>query len=97
MSSDPVNPEQSFDEVDAKRIMERAAALDAQRGSRLDAAALRAIASEAGISPAAVDQAIRERLQPSAPSVRSWPARHAGLLILLGLAGAVVISRLFPM
>ena len=96
MSSDPVSPDPGFDDSDAKHIMARAAALDAQRSERLDAAALRAIATEAGISPAAVDQAIRERLQPPAPGIRSWPARHLGVLVLLGLVGAVFLSRLFP-
>jgi hypothetical protein len=96
MSSDPVSSDPSFGESDAKRIIARAATLDAQRSERLDAAALRAIAAEAGISPAAVDQAIHERLQAPAPRMRSWPARHAGVLIILGLVGAAFLSRLFP-
>ncbi len=96
MSSDPVSPDPGFDEADTKHIMARASALDAQRSERLDAAALRAIATEAGISPAAVDQAIRERLQPPVPGLRSWPARHVGVLILLGLVAAVFLIRLFP-
>ncbi len=96
MSSDPLSSDPSFSESDAKHIMARAAALDAQRSERLDAAALRVIAAEAGISPAAVDQAIREQLQPPAPRMRSWPARHSGVLIILGFVSAAFFLRLFP-
>jgi hypothetical protein len=96
MSSDPVRPDPGFDESEAKHIMARAAALDAQRGERLDAATLRAIAAEAGISPAAVDEAIRERQHPPTPVMRSWQVRYVGVFILLGLVVATLVSRLFP-
>jgi hypothetical protein len=96
MKPDSVSSDQGFDESEAKHIMARAAALDAQRGERLDAATLRAIATEAGISPAAIDEAIRERLTPPAPKMRSWLPRYAATFIILGLLGAAVVSRLFP-
>lgn len=82
-----------FGDSEAKRIIARAAEIDAERGQRLDANALREIASEAGISPAAVDQAIRERLvQP--PMQRSWVARHPGILITIAIIAAVLFVRM---
>ena len=96
MSSDPVGPNPGFDESEAKRIMARAAALDAQRGERLDAATLRAIAAEAGISPAAVDEAIRERQHPPSTLMGSSQIRYIGAFILVGLFVFVLVSRLFP-
>lgn len=86
---------QNFGESEAKRIIERAAEIDAREGQRLSPDAIRAIAVEAGISPVAVDQAIHEHGQTMAVA-RSWPARHLGLLVGLGVLGAVVVSRLFP-
>ena len=82
-----------FGDLEAKRIIERAAEIDAQRGHPLDAKALREIALEAGISPGAVDQAIGERLERSA--VRpSWAARHRGLLISIAIVVALLLLRL---
>jgi hypothetical protein len=83
-----------FGDSDARHILARAAEIDAQQGQKLDAVALREIAAEAGISPAAVDQAIHERLQPVAPK-RAWAVRHRGLLITIGIATAVFLARLF--
>ena len=83
-----------FEDAEAQRIIKRAAEIDAQKSQSLDAKALREIAAEAGISPAAVDQAIHEGLQPVAPK-RSWVARHPGLLITIGIAVAIMLSRLF--
>lgn len=90
-----MNTHPGFEDSEAKRIIERAAEIDAQRRQAFDANALREIAAEAGISPTAVDQAIHERLQPAVPT-RSWPARHPALLISIGLAAAILLSRLFP-
>jgi len=86
---------QNFGESEAKRIIERAAEIDAREGQRLSPDALRAIAVEAGISPVAVDQAIHEFRQP-VTLARSWPTRHWGILVALGVLGAVFVSRLFP-
>lgn len=49
-----------LDEERAKRILERAAALDAERSSEIELAQLREAATSAGISPEAFDQAMRE-------------------------------------
>lgn len=88
--------EPSFGDAEARRIIERAAEIDAQRIQSLDAKALHEIAAEAGISPAAVDQAIRERLEPAAPR-RPWAVRHRGLLISIGILFALMLVRfLFP-
>jgi hypothetical protein len=90
-----MSTDQNFGESDAKRIIERAAEIDAREGQRLSSDALRAIAAEAGISPLAVDQAIHEQRQPGA-AVRSWPSRNRALLIVLGILGAAFFTRLFP-
>lgn len=49
-----------LDEERARRILERAAALDAERSSQIELAQLREAATSAGISPEAFDQAMRE-------------------------------------
>jgi hypothetical protein len=91
MSTDP-----GFGDAEARRIIQRAAEIDAQRSQSLDAKALHEIAEEAGISPAAVDQAIRERLEP-AVTRRPWAVRYRGLLISIGLLFALMVARfLFP-
>ena len=74
-----------FGEAEAKRIIDRAAELDAQRGQPLNVAALRDIATEAGISPAAVDQALQEHGR-QAPALKTRFLQRRGLLV----AGAIV-------
>lgn len=49
-----------LDEERARRILERAAALDAERSSEIELSQLREAATSAGISPEAFDQAMRE-------------------------------------
>jgi len=44
-----------YGDADAQRIIERAAEIDAEVGHKFDAPALREIATEAGISPLAVN------------------------------------------
>ena len=83
-----------FGDAEAQRIIKRAAEIDAQRAGSLDAQSLREIAAAAGISPAAVDQAISERLEPTPPK-RSWLLRHPGLVIAIGLLAILMISRIF--
>ena len=83
-----------FGDAEAQRIIKRAAEIDAQRAGSLDAQSLREIAAAAGISPAAVDQAIAERLQPRPPK-RSWLLRHPGLVITLGILATLFFMRLF--
>lgn len=90
-----MNEHRGFGDSDAQRIIARAAEIDAQGVQRLDAKALREIAAEAGISPAAMDQAILEGLQP--PVVRrAWAMRHVRLLVSIGILTAIFLSRLFP-
>ena len=92
MSRDP-----GFGDAEARRIIERAAEIDAQRSQSLDANALREIAAEAGISPAAVDQAIREHLAPATPALprRVWASVRRGLLISAGIIFALMLLRAF--
>jgi hypothetical protein len=55
-----------FDEGDAKRILQRAAALDARIVGRLSVDELKSVAREAGISETAVSMALAEALEGSA-------------------------------
>jgi hypothetical protein len=66
-----------FDEADAKSIIARAAELDAHQGHRIDARSLKDIATEAGIAPSAIDQAIAERSAPR-------PRRLGRVLFVIG-------------
>lgn len=84
-----------FGDAEAQRIIKRAAEIDAQRAGSLDAQSLREIAAAAGISPAAVDQAIAEGLQPAQPKRRPWLLRHPALVVAIGLIITLMISRLF--
>jgi len=92
MSTDP-----RFGDAEARHIIGRAAEIDAQRSQSLDAKALREIAAEAGISPTAVDQAIREHLAPATPSAprRPWAQVRRGALISIGLIFALLLVRAF--
>lgn len=79
-----------FGENEARKIIERAVAIDAEHGSRVDAAALRAIAAEAGISAAAVDKALEEHTMP-APARLPWRKRHPVLLTVAVMAAVLVL------
>ena len=78
-----MNERPGYGDAEAKRIIARAAELDAEQGRQLDATALREIASEAGISPLAVDRALQEiRLSaggtaPLGSRVFRWQDHHA--------------------
>jgi hypothetical protein len=65
-----MNKPSSFGDAEAKRILERAVEIDAQHP--MDAKALREIALEAGISPAALEKALEEHAAPPV-AVRSRP------------------------
>jgi hypothetical protein len=88
-----------YGDAEAKRIIERAAEIDAEQGRRLDAPALREIAAEAGISPLAVDRAFQEYESTPAPTRVPWLKRHRALLsiaaIVLGLL-LYFFARLVP-
>jgi hypothetical protein len=90
-----MNEHSGFGDAEAKRILERAAEIDADAQKTLDAAALRAIANEAGISTAAVDAALAEHLRPR-PTVAARLMQRRGLLIGAALLAALILSRLFP-
>lgn len=86
MSSEP-----GFNDADAKRIIERAAEIDAEGGHRLDALALREIATEAGISGPAVDRALQEHgreapaPQPETADRPSWLSRQRSALVTVAV------------
>jgi 8-oxo-dGTP pyrophosphatase MutT (NUDIX family) len=90
-------------ELEAKKLLDRASELDVERAQSLDAAALREIAIEAGISPAAIDAAVEEHLQGRQDAIqpRKRFARFTvvGRIAMILAAGYVVIallSRIFP-
>lgn len=93
-------------EGEAKKLLDRASELDAERSQTLDPAAVRAIALEAGISPEAIDAAVAEHLEGragSAPTISGRVGRRfmrlasgVGLLVF-GLVLLSLLSRfLFP-
>jgi hypothetical protein len=59
-----MNKPSGFGDAETRRILERAAEIDAHRP--LDANALREIALEAGISPASLEQALAEHREAAA-------------------------------
>jgi hypothetical protein len=77
----------AFTERTAVGILQRAAEIDVCGGDRVDAERLRAVAAEAGISSAAVEQALREH--EAAARLRAWRRRwaHRGLMASLAAAG----------
>ncbi len=88
-----------FRDEEAKRIIRRAAEIDAERGHGLDVPTLREIAAEAGISARAVDQALDEyNSRPVAePPRRSWLQRHRTLFVValtIGLIAAAILPLL---
>jgi flagellar biosynthesis/type III secretory pathway M-ring protein FliF/YscJ len=89
-----MNDRPSYGDAEAKRIIERAAEIDAERGHQVNVPALRAIAAEAGISPVAVDQAIQEH--ESAASARApWLKRHPSVRIIAAIvAGLLLVAFL---
>jgi hypothetical protein len=71
-----------YGDAEAKRIIARAAEIDAEQGRQLDAPALREIAAEAGISSLAVDRALREH-ESTALAPVSWLKRHRTMIITI--------------
>ena len=81
-----------YGDAEAKRIIQRAAEIDAE-GRPLDAPALREIAAEAGISPLAVDRALAEHAAKAlAPA--PWHKRHRAL-ITITVIGMVMLLLAF--
>ena len=82
-----------FDEAEAKRILGRAAEIDAHNS--MDANALRQIALEAGISPAAVDKAVEEHLQAPAPQGPSARFKRLSIFLLVAvILGVYLFMRM---
>jgi hypothetical protein len=71
-----------YGDAEARRIIARAAEIDAQE-KPLDASALRDIAAQAGISPASVDRALEEHQQT--PQTLTGRIRRKRALIVLAL------------
>lgn len=95
--------QQRFSEAEAKKLLDRATELDAERAQSLDPAAVREIALEAGISPAAIDAAVAEhfegRLEPQAPAPRKLFGRLASVVrvtayLLLAFVVYAMLRRL---
>lgn len=88
----------------ARRLLARASELEAARGAELSVAELREAAGEAGISPAAFEQALAERLaQDLAAGTRVVPTRLQRMarfgpaaLILAVLLSILILRMLFP-
>ena len=81
---------QGYGDADAKRIIQRAAEIDAERGRQLDAPALREIAAEAGISPLAVDRALQEH-ESTALTRGSWVKRHRTAITSAVIAALLLV------
>ena len=98
-----MNKPSAFGDAEAKRILERAAEIDAQHP--MDAKALREIAMEAGISPAALEKALEEHAAPpvvvqARPTLvqRLWRRRVLilGALLLVAFMLMRTVARVVP-
>lgn len=87
-----------YDDDEAERIVARAAEIDATHRRQLDAAAIREMALDAGISPTAVERALREH--ELAPANRaSRLKRYRAILLIVAIAAGLVllaITRTVP-
>lgn len=81
-----------LDEERARQILERAAALDAERSSEIEIGQLREAAAAAGISAESFEQAMREQSEsdsPSGPPAVGRPARTPGTAEVSHYAGVL--------
>jgi hypothetical protein len=94
-----MNERPSYGDAEAKRIIERAAEIDAEQGLQLDVPALREIAAAAGISPLAVDRALQEHESTALKRV-PWLRRHRTMLTIAAFVVALLFyalaRRVFP-
>lgn len=102
------NDDQPLSEEAVRRLLTRASELEAGTAARLSIAELREIAREAGIAPAAFEQALAElehrSLQEAAPPSSPPPSRLSRLrtavlgavAVLAVLFAIFVFMRLFP-
>ena len=93
-----MNAPSQFGEADTRKILERAAEIDAQRP--LDASALKEIASEAGISPASLEQALAEHREAAAvvpapvkPTLADRLRGKAPLIIIVLALATIFVMR----
>jgi hypothetical protein len=75
-----------YGDAEAKRIIARAAEIDAEE-KPLDASALREIAAQAGISPASVDKALEEDQQTPQTLTGRIRGKRALLAVAFIIAG----------
>jgi hypothetical protein len=89
-----------YGDAEAKRIIQRAAEIDAEQGRQLDAPALREIAAEAGISPLALDRALQEHESTAVNPRGSWVSRHRALVTVAAVVVAMFVffafARMMP-
>lgn len=79
-----------YGDAEAKRIIQRAAEIDAEQGRQLDAPALREIAAQAGISPLAVDRALAEHESAARPR-GPWWKRHPSILTIAAIVAVLFV------
>ena len=84
-----MNQRPGYRDAEARRIIERAAQIDAE-GRPLDALALREIAAEAGISASAVDRALAEH-ESTAVARAPWTRRYRAWLVVGAIAAALLV------
>ena len=80
---------QEYGDEEARRIIARAAAIDADR-RMLDATSLRAMAANAGISPVAVDQALREH-ETMETTRAPWTRRYRSAIIVASIIAGLLL------
>jgi len=80
-----------YKDAETRRIIQRAAELDAEGVSATDPRRLREIAEEAGISAAAIDQALREHEASEAPASRKTE-RSPGKRLVTAIVAAIVAA-----
>ena len=82
-----------YGDAEAERIIRRAAEIDVEQERQLDAPALREVATEAGISQSALDQALEEH-ESAAPTSVSWLKRKRALVTIAALVALLVLFAL---
>lgn len=85
-----MNERPSYGDSEAKRFIERAAVIDAEKGRLMDAQALREIAAAAEVSPLAVDRVLEEHESTTLKRV-PFRRRHPAMLTIAAMATALVI------
>ena len=99
-----MNKPSGFGDAETRKILERAAEIDAQRP--MDADTLREIALEAGISPASLEQALAEyREMGTLPALAPTPApptlgdrlrKYWVALLILAIVAFFFLMRTLP-